>query len=251
MWLPLRASAFAESGRGAGFDDRGQWWIRAVVRLKAGVTSDAADAQLTATHIAARRAYAKESAGLPEHAGRAYAEHEVPRLFTVSVIAARGPSPSTTSAISLWSAGVSLVVLLIACANVANLLLARGIRAQRELAIRVALGADRRRLLAQSMTEAGLLASAGALAALGVAWSSSRVVHAMLIPDAAVPTEYSGTEDFFATLGVTVTRGRAFEPAEFKDGTEPVAMVNETFAHTIWPDRDPLAQCIQVLRPGP
>ena len=422
VWLPLRASAFAESGRGAGFDDRGQWWIRAVVRLKSGVTSDAADAQLTATHIAARRAYAKESAGLPEHAGRAYAEHEVPRLFTASVIAARGPSPSTTSAISLWSAGVSLVVLLIACANVANLLLVRGIRVQRELALRVALGADRRRLLAQSMTEAALLAGAGALAALGVSWGSSRMVHAMLIPDVAFsgsgiglrllvfisaaavitalfagilpavqasrtagadalraasrgnssarstlrgtlmvaqitlsvvllvgaglfvrslwqaldtdvgfdyapilavfleenadpaadrvaqrrrrtelyraalaristlpgvrsaalsaattplftrdgfgpeelrvpgvdsiprvpgggPYKYSGTEDFFATLGVTVTRGRAFEPAEFKDGTEPVAMVNETFARTIWPDRDPLAQCIQYYDP--
>ena len=89
------------------------------------------------------------------------------------------------SSISMWLAGVSAIVLLIACANVANLLLARGIGMQRDMAIRVALGANRRRLISQSMTEAAVLAAAGALAALGVAWWSSRVVHAVILPGVA------------------------------------------------------------------
>ena len=58
------------------------------------------------------------------------------------------------------------------------------------------------------------------------------------------PRKIWGTEDFFATLGLTVTRGRSFASEEFRDGAEPVAMVNETFARTVWPGQDTLSKCI-------
>ena len=84
---------------------------------------------------------------------------------------------------TLWVLfGAVVLVLLIACANIANLLLARSARAAKDFSIRAALGAGRGVLVRRSLVESGVLAASGAAVGLGLAWAGVRVLRRLIPP---------------------------------------------------------------------
>ncbi len=152
--------------------DRGSRWMHVMGRLKPGLTLEQANAQMTIVARSLAAAYPASNTG-----------------WTASVEPFRNNFVRDETLAALWLLmGAVAFVLLIACANVANLLLARGTARQRELAVRASLGASRAAILRQLVTESLVLALAGG--ALGVALAYALVhVITTLMPPFTLPTE--------------------------------------------------------------
>jgi len=210
IWLPLERAQENEVGSFQWSDNRNYWFLWGVARLAPGATDAAARAEATAAHLGARAELIEQ--------GQYDADAEV---IPASIIAARGPTPSNESRVAGWLAGVSLIVLLIACFNVANLLLARAIHWRRETAVRAALGGSRSRILGQHLTESLILAGLGATAALAVARWGGDAVHQVLLPNVAFTDGGMGGR-FLLFLGAATVLTAVFA------GTVPALQASRT-----------------------
>ena len=173
-------------------------WIFGLGRLKAGTTVERARAELDPVLAE----FFRTRVQLPPGA-------TPPKVTLVPVEDPNaGPRPQLRSA-ALLVGGAVAAVLLIACANIANLLLSRAAGRRRELALRLALGASRGRLLQQLLTESVLLSLIGGVAGVGLAWGLLQIFEAAPPPPGALPLALDFTMDrrvlWFALLLSTAT----------------------------------------------
>ena len=163
LWVPI---AYTE-----GDQDRGSHSFICLARLKSGVTIEQARARMNMIGLNLAKQYPQDNPG---------------GTVTVDSVIGYGTQEQQKTLLTLLA--VAGFVLLIACVNVANLLMARGAARQRELAIRAALGASRWRTVRQLLTESLLLAMAGGLIGTLIAvWSSSLLLKVLPGDLTAIP----------------------------------------------------------------
>ncbi|MEO8129378.1 MAG: ABC transporter permease [Bryobacteraceae bacterium] len=187
FWLPMNFSPKDLANRGSHF-------LTVVARMKPGITLPRAEAEM---------------AGIAKHLAQAYPETNS-RLGAV-VVPLREQVVGDTRIALIVLLGAAGCVLLIACANIANLLLARASTRQREMAIRTALGADRSRLVRQMVTESLLLSVSGGALGLGLAKLSMRTLERFIPAGMASSTGLSmDARVLLFTLGLAILTGVVF-----------------------------------------
>lgn len=176
-------------------------WMHMMVKRKPGVTLAQADADLTQAFQKSWQAELDmDKDALPLAVAR-------PRALAGPLLEERGPNQRTTTKVAGWVVGVTAIVLLIACANVANLLLARAVGRRREIALRLALGVSRGRLALQLLTESGLLAGMGVVAGLVVAYCGDLVLRNLFLPNGTVQGSLLDGRTILFTVAIALLAG--------------------------------------------
>ncbi|HSR49422.1 MAG TPA: ABC transporter permease [Acidobacteriota bacterium] len=195
FYIPLMMIEQALPG-GSGLESRGSRFLQVTARLKEGLslTKAKAAAAVVGQRLAQEYPNSNENASpllIPQ------SEANLPPQF-------RGAA----KAFSALLLGVVALVLLIACANVANLLMARAASRRREISVRLAIGAGRLRLVRQLLTESVVLALMGGLVGVGLAWISSRLL-ASIEPPLPLPVSFEFPIDWrvlaFTVAAATLT----------------------------------------------
>jgi putative ABC transport system permease protein len=169
LWLPVPLAGVLLPSAGP----RWQWatadahWLHAIARV--------------APHVDSRQIATRATSVLRADAIERSTRDTATAVELQSILLARAKTFSPEAKIASLLGAVSLLVLLIACANATNLVLARTVRRRREIAIRIALGVSRRRLIASLLTDAMLLAVLGGVAAIFVAAAGGALMRDVLL----------------------------------------------------------------------
>jgi predicted permease len=177
FWIPLNAEPVLE-GETTVLKVAESNWLYALGRVKPGVAPKALEAKISNTlrqWLATQPAYTLNGN-----------DKEIPKQHVVLTAGGGGIQNLQQEAgdglrLLTW---ISALVLLVACANIANLLLARGAARRAETSIRTALGAARTALIGQALTESVLLALAGGLIGIGIAYLGAHMILNLAFPEA-------------------------------------------------------------------
>ncbi len=183
VYVPLTMRGLMQPGF-KGFENRRSYWAYVFARLKPGVSIEQATAAINVPY----RAIVND-VEVPLQQGMSEQTLAQFKAKAITVVEGRrGQSDmheeATTPLILLLS--VTGLVLLIACANIANLLLVRGAGRAGEMAVRLSIGANRRQLIGQLLLESLLLATMGAALGIVVSQWTLKFIGALLPPEAAV-----------------------------------------------------------------
>ena len=198
-------------------------WLRVIGRLRPGATTEGMNARLTAV----LHQWMQHDAGYPAN-WLPDVVRTLPQqvLSVVPAGAGVGIMKEQYGRSLQILLGVCGLVLLIACANVANLLLARAVARRGQTAIRLAMGASRRQIVLEALVESTLLALAGAAAGLVVAVGAARLLLALAFAGATIlPIDTTPSPAVLAfAIGLALITGVVFgaAPAWFATRTDPI-----------------------------
>jgi predicted permease len=176
IYLPLYMVGVAmRMSDGSVFTERGDWWLYVMGRLKPGVTREQAASELSLLfkrEILANPPFARTNT-------RGMADLQQARVILYDARSGLAALRRRFAKPLFVLAGMSAIVLLIACTNLASLLSARAASRRKEIAIRLSMGAARRRLLRQLLTESVILSAAGALVGAFIAYAGASALVAI------------------------------------------------------------------------
>jgi putative ABC transport system permease protein len=236
MWITAAEDARAEPGDTPITEERGAHYIKVIGRLQPGVSLAAAQSEIDGIAASLAREYPNDNA-----TRGVLLTPELDRLVG-----------DTRRALVVLMVAVGCV-LLIACVNLANLLLVRGVSRNREIALRHALGASRRRLVTQLLTESVLLATAGTIAGLGMAAVAVRALAAL------APVDVHGIDQvtidgpvlaFTAAIGFASALAFGTIPALLGSRSAPAAALADSSRSTASPSQGRLRAALVIAETG-
>jgi predicted permease len=223
LWLPLQQEPLISGGQTSLLRQPISAWLRVIGRLRPEATIVGMDARLTGL----LRQWMQHEAGYPSN-WMAEIERTLPQQVITVVPAGSGVGVMKEQygrSLQILL-GVCALVLLIACANVANLLLARAAARRGQTALRLAMGASRRQILTEALVESVLLAIGGAIAGLIVAAGAARLLLSLAFAGATlVPIDTTPSPVVLAfAIGLALVTGLLFgaAPAWFATRMDPI-----------------------------
>ena len=245
--LPLCAEGIVRGAQSA-LGRADSWWLDIMARLKPGWTAERAQAQLESI-----------SPGIFGSTVPAEFNAEIAKSYTAFTFTARPAAQGVSSLRNeynthLWVLlGATGLVLLITCANLANLMLARATAREREIAVRLAIGASRKRIVRQMLSESLLIAALGAAGGAIIAGWFSRTLVSFLSTDSA-RLFLDLTPDwrvfaFISAIAVLACLLFGLSPALKATGTDPGrAMQSGSRSSTDAPERFAVRRALVVLQ---
>jgi predicted permease len=202
LFIPLSMQPVLDpKGKKSYLEDPEIWWVKIMGRVKPGVMDSQAVAVLSSQMEAAVRGAMTPKPG-----------ETIPHLVISDGSRGNHLSENEFAKPAFVLMTLTGLVLLLACANIANLMLARGAQRQREMSVRLALGAGRARILRQLLTESLLLAAAGGLAGLLLGYLGRNAIPKLLTNawETSAPNVHFDWRVFGFTAAVSIATGLLF-----------------------------------------